>query len=145
MSQLSNFFKGATSEGGVFYPKHYLVAVFSSRSEADNAKLELRNSGRLDEDIISASGAEVVDFSEAQSREGNLVGLVLSAISRTIGTEASYTDRDLAAAKNGAGFIAVLCPNEQVKAKAWSVLTETHPLAARYYAFGGIEHLAGEL
>lgn len=42
------------------------------------------------------------------------------------------------------GFIAVRCPNEKVKSEAWKVLKPRQPVVARYYSFGGIEHLVGE-
>jgi hypothetical protein len=60
------------------------------------------------------------------------------------GTEAAYADRDLAAAKKGAAFLAVHCPNQKIKTDVWRLLEMIHPLVARYYQFGGIEHLAGE-
>ena len=58
--------------------------------------------------------------------------------------EVPYADKDLAEAKNGAAFITVHCPTEKFKTLAWRLLESIHPLVARYYRFGGIEHLAGE-
>ena len=145
MSQLSTFFKEADSATGVFYPKNHLVAVFVDSAEAGKAKLSLRDAGRLDEDVIIASGEEVVRYAEAQGLDEGLWGKLMTEVSRTIGTEAAYSDEDLAAAKAGAAFVAVLCPNEEVKVKAWKALEASHPLSARYYSVGGIEHLAGDL
>ena len=65
-------------------------------------------------------------------------------LSRLLGTEEAYADKDLAAAKNGAAFIAVHCPTEKAKTAAWKLLEPRQPIVARYYSFGGIEHLAGE-
>jgi hypothetical protein len=47
MSRLSTFFKDNDTEFGVFYPKHYLLAVFPNLAEADRAKVKLSNSGCL--------------------------------------------------------------------------------------------------
>jgi hypothetical protein len=143
MNRLTTFFKDADSEFGVFYPKHFLLAVFPNLPDADRAKEELTRAGRLEEDVISVSGEEVVHFAEEHMHKDGLWGLLMTKLSRGIGTEASY-DKDLAAAKNGAAFLAVHCPTEKLKIEAWKLLEPRRPLVARYYSFGGIEHLAGE-
>ena len=141
MSRLSTFFKDAGSGFGVFYPKYYLLAVFPNLADAGRAKEELNHAGRVDEDVISASGEEVVHFAEEHLLKDGLWGVLMTELSRIIGAEAAYADKDLAAAKKGAGFVAVYCPTEKVKTEAWKVLEPRHPLVARYYSFGGIEHL----
>lgn len=145
MSRLSIFFKDADTAFGVFYPKHYLLALFPNFARADEAKDQLNRSGRVDEDVISVSGEEVVQFAEEHLSKDGLWGLLMTELSRVIGTEAGYADSDLAAAKNGAGFVAVHCPTEAIKTEAWKVLEPMHPLVARYYSSGGIEHMVGEL
>src|ERR1700730_5198506 len=145
MSRLSTFFKDADIEFGVFYPKHCLLAVFENLAEADRAKDELtRAGGRVREDVISVSGEEVVRFAEDHLLKDGLWGVMMTELSRMFGTEALYADKDLAAAKSGAAFIAVHCPTEKAKTAAWKLLEPRQPIVARYYSFGGIEHLAGE-
>jgi hypothetical protein len=144
MSRLYTFFKGADMEFGVFYPNHYLLAVFPTLADADLAKDELTHAGRGDEDVISVSGDEVVHFAEDHLLNDGLWGLLMTKLSRTFGTEARYADKDLVAAKNGAAFVAVHCPTDDVKMETWSFLEPRRPLVARYYTLGGIEHLAGE-
>jgi len=148
MSRLSAFFKDADTEFGVFYPKQYLLAIFPNLAEADLAKEQLSHAGRTDEDVISASGEEVVQFAEDHLVKDGLWGVLMREFSRRFGTEASYADDDLAAAKKGAAFVAVHCPTEKLKLEAWKVLEPRRPLVARYYSsggvFDGIEHLVGE-
>jgi hypothetical protein len=60
MNRLAAFFKDADSEFGVFYPKHFLLAIFPNLPDADRAKEEFTRAGRLEEDVISVSGEEVV-------------------------------------------------------------------------------------
>ena len=144
MSRLSTFFQGADVEFGVFYPKHCLLAVFENTAEADRAKKILMGAGFAPEDVISVSGEEVVRFAEDHLLKDGLWGLMMTELSRMFGTEAAYADKDLAAAKKGAAFLAVHCPDDEVKIKAWKALEPRHPIVARYYSFGGIEHLAGE-
>lgn len=143
-SRLSTFFKGADSGADVFYPQDYLLAVFSNLADADNAKAELCRRGRAEEDMIVASGEEVVNYAQEHLNKTGLWGRLISELSSTIGTAALYAERDLAAAKEGKAFLAVLCPGEKVKAETWKVLEPNHPLVARYYTSGGIEHLVGE-
>lgn len=144
MSRLSTFFQEADTELGIFYPKHYLLCAFSKLEDAEHARKELKNSGLKDQDVISVSGEEVVYFAQDHLLNDGLWGVLMTELSRMLGTEARYADKDLAAAKKGAAFVAVHCPTDPVKTDAWHVLEPTHPLVARYYSAGGIEHLAGE-
>jgi hypothetical protein len=144
MTRLTTFFKEADTQFGVFYPKHYLLAIFSNLADADRAKGELNHAGRADEDVISVSGEEVVHFAEDHVLHDGVWGMLMTRLSRIFGTEALYADKDLAAAKKGAAFVAVYCPTEKLKADMWRLLETSHPMVARYYHFGGIEHLAGE-
>jgi hypothetical protein len=144
MSRLSTFFQDKDIEFGVFYPKHCLLAVFENLADADRAKEELTRAGIGDDAVISVSGDEAVLFAEDHLIKDGLWGVLMTELSRTFGTEALYADKDLAAAKKGAAFVAVHCPTNEIKAAAWKALKPMHPLVARYYSFGGIEHLAGE-
>ena len=144
MSQLSTFFKDKDVEFGVFYPKHCLLAVFENLADAECAKKELTNAGFADNAAISVAGEEVVHFAEDHVLKDGLWGVLMTELSKTFGTEALYADKDLAAARKGAAFVAVHCPTERVKTEAWNALEPRHPLVARYYSFGGIEHLTGE-
>ncbi|MBZ5636364.1 MAG: hypothetical protein LAO55_24835 [Acidobacteriia bacterium] len=144
MSRLATFFKNKDVEFGVFYPKHCILAVFENLVDADRAKKELIHAGLMDEDVISVPGEEVVRFAEDHLLKDGLWGVLMTELSRIFGTEALYADKDLAAAKKGAAFVAVHCPTEQVKIEAWKSLQPRHPTVARYYSFSGIEHLAGE-
>jgi len=144
MSRLSVFFKDADTKLGIFYPKHYLLAAFPNLADADRAKAGLAHAGRTDEEAISVSGEEVVHFAEDHFLHDGLWGVLMTELSRTLGTEALYADKDLEAARNGAAFLAVHCPTEEAKTEVWKSIEPTHPLVARYYAADGIEHLAGE-
>ena len=144
MTRAGVFFTDSDTEFGIFYPRHYLLSAFSTLEEAEHARTVLSNSGWGEKDVISMSGEEVVHFAEEHLVKDGLWGLLMAELSRVIGTEAVYADKDLAAAKKGAAFVAVHCPTVGAKCKAWRVLEPTHPLVARYYSFEGIEHLAGE-
>ncbi len=144
MSRLTSFFSDKETRLGVFYPTNHLLAVFPSREDADTAKRELQKTGVRDEEIISATGDEVVRFATTIAVDDGIWGLVMNKISRAIGTEAAYSEEDFDAAQHGAAFVCVHCPTETLKESAWKSLELQHPMAARYYGFGGIEHLAGD-
>ncbi len=144
MSRLATFFKSKDIEFGVFYPKHCILAAFENLADADRAKQQLVHAGLAAEDVISVPGEEVVQFADDHFLKDGLWGMLMTQLSRIIGTEAVYADKDLAAARKGAAFLAVHCPSDEAKIQAWKSLELTHPIVARYYSFSGIEHLAGE-
>ena len=144
MSRITDFFQDGDKQFGVFYPTHYLLAVYPNPADADSAQAKLRQAGRAEDDVISVSGEEVVKFADDHFLRDGLWGMLMTQLSRMIGTEAAYADKDLAAAKEGAAFVGVYCPTDDFMAEAWKSLEPTHPLVARYYTLGGIEHLAGE-
>jgi hypothetical protein len=144
MSELSAFFKGSGTELGIFYPSGYLVAVFQDLPGAEHAVKLLRYAGFTEEDAIATSGRDVIRTEDEQVKKEGAWGLLMRELSRLIGTEEVYTDKDLKRAAEGAGFVAVHCPTEASKNSAWEVLKPLSPVAARLYGLGGIEHLAGE-
>ena len=128
MDRLDTFFKESDTEWGVFYPKHYILALFPNFAEADLAKEALKRAGRSDEDVISVRGEEVVHFAEEVLIKGGLWGMLMTELSRTFGTEALYADQDLAAAKEGAAFEPYTA-TETAKIDAWDHLSPcTHSL-----------------
>ena len=141
MSRLTAFFHGTDTEFGVFYPKDYLLAVFPNLPAANRARSDFREAGREEQELLSVSGTEVMQFAEEHLIEDGLWGLLMTQLSRVIGTEAAYADDDLRAARKGAAFLAVHCPTDRLKQEAWLVLERSHPLAARHYSSGGIELL----
>jgi hypothetical protein len=143
MSRLTTFFQGADIAAGAFHAKEYLIASFSNLEEAESARIELNRTGH--EHAIAVPGDEVVSFAQESAQEKSLVGMALTQLSRAFGTEAEYGDRDLESAKRGDAFLAVHCPDENSKTEVWNVLQSRHPLVARYYSPGGIEHMVGEI
>ena len=144
MSRLAGFFQGSDTRMGVFYPKHYLLAVFPSLSEAQEAARRLILAGRPSQDVIAVPGEDVIDLVEEHHKKDGLWGLLMTEVSRLMDTEAVYTDHDVKIAKTGAAFLAVRCPSEAAKFRIWSKIESAHPLVARYYGSAGIEHLVGE-
>lgn len=141
MSLLTGFFKESDTQLGVFYPKHYLIAVFRDSRAAQQAVHELWTSGFAQDEAIAVAGQEFVDLAKEETGPGNFV---MQALSRFFATEQKTHDADLKQAQHGAGFVAVHCLTEDSKLRAWTMLQPAGPLAARYYGVAGIEHLAGD-
>jgi len=145
MSLIEGFFHGADTELGIFYPRNYLLAVFKDWAAATKAAEIVLAHGFSPEHVVATPGQDVVRHAAEHFDHDGTAGFLMRALSRLIGTEAVYADRDLEMAAKGAAFLAVYCPTEAQKRKAWEAIQGCSPVAARHYALTGIEHLAGEV
>jgi hypothetical protein len=141
MSLLTNFFKESDTQLGVFYPNHYLIAVFRDLETAQQAVKNLRLAGFGDDEVIAVAGRDFAQLAQEETGPGSFL---MQTLSRFFATEQRSHDSDLDMAREGAAFTAAYCPTEESKKKAWTVLQPEAPLAARYYTNVGIEHLAGD-
>jgi hypothetical protein len=116
--------------------------VFRKLETAQRAVEKVRIAGFAQDEVISAAGP---DFIQLAKEETGLGSFLMQALSRFFATEQMSHDGDLDLAEKGAAFVAVHCPTEKTKTEAWKVLQPEAPLAARYYANDGIEHLAGDV
>lgn len=144
MSRLATFFKGGDTHLGLFYPTHYLIAIFSDSESARKGEQALRGAGFSEAEVIAVPGADLNELVLEEEVHGGLFGYLMKEFSRFLHTEAAYTDLDLKEARHGAAVLAAHCADDPTKTSAWSRLQPLQPLAARYYSAGGIEHLAGE-
>src|SRR4051812_24605083 len=99
MSVLEGFFKGSDTELGIFYPRNYLLAIFKDLPAAEQAAQAALDHGFSPEHVIATSGRDVVRHATEHFDHDGTAGFLMRAISRLIGTEAVYADRDLAMAK----------------------------------------------
>lgn len=141
MSTLREFFKESDTQLGVFYPRHYLIAVFPDIKTAQQAVERVRRAGFSNDEAIAVAGEDVLALTEEETGPASFL---MQAISRFFATEQVSHDSDVRLAERGAAFIAVHCPAAKTKDRAWKVIEAEGPLAARYYANDGIEHLAGD-
>ena len=145
MNRLATFFKRSATRFGVFNPKHYMVAIFSTEAQAHSAELVVtRNTPISPEDITAVSGEEVVRFATEDLNQAGLWNLLMKGFSRAIDTEQTYLDHDLELARYGAGFLVVYCPTKAVMLTVWKQVEPLDPVVARYYAPEAVEHLKGE-
>ncbi len=144
MSRLATFFQGADTHLGLFYPTHYMIAVFPDLKQASLAEQRLHDAGFPSSEVITVPGDDLRALVREEEVHGGLFGYLMKEFSRFLHTEAVYTDLDLAEAREGAAVLAAHCASETSKELARNAIMPEHPLAARYYSAGSIEHLAGE-
>jgi hypothetical protein len=142
MSVQASFFKESHTSLGIFYPMHYIVAVFDTLAAAHRAEKQLRNGNFSADAVMVATGEEFIDF---EVRETGVAGTIMQSISRFFKTEQLSTDRDLALAERYAAFLFVHCPADASKDEAWKIIQEEKPLAAHYYDRVSVEQLAGNV
>jgi hypothetical protein len=141
MSLLTKFFKESDTQMGIFYPNHYLIAVFRNLETAQLTVRKLRLARFAEDEVIAVGGQDFIALAKEETGPGSFL---MQALSRFFATEQLSHDSDLDLAQHGAAFVAVHCRHEKTKEAAWNVLQPASPLAARYYANDGIEHLAGD-
>jgi hypothetical protein len=139
MSTSTSFFKESVTSMGVFYPMHYLVAVFPDLEAARKVRRNLLNNNFHDADVLAISGRDFIEL------EAEASGVIMKELSRFFKTEQLSTDHNLELAEHRAGFLFAHCPSDQTKAKAWAIIQEDKPMAAHHYDAVGIDALAGGL
>jgi hypothetical protein len=139
--QLATLFKGSETWLGVFYPRKYIIATFSSFDTAMSGKQALRAAGLRPDEIRAVSGGEMLHFyHEMQARTG-LLGDLMTEFSRFIGTEAGFFDRDVWEARHGAGFLVVYCSTQEEADHIRQRLTPLRPVAMQWYRRAAVQSL----
>lgn len=134
------FFKEGDHSFGMFYPRHYIVAGFTSHAEALATETALRAAGFGTDDVRSATGEFVANELESMDDASFLDKLKIQ-ISKAVGTEAGYIDDDLELARSGGAFVFVYTPTDDDSSRAMSVIEPLQPVFARRYLPMAIERL----
>jgi hypothetical protein len=141
MTTLTNFFKESDSNLGVFYPKHYIIATFSTFDNTRAAAQELRKAGFSENEVLAIPGAEVLKYFEEFHANSGLWAGVMTMLSRAFGTEQLFADNDVQRARAGDGFLAVYSAEEPTTARVRAILEPFEPRAMHWYQAGGIQSL----
>jgi hypothetical protein len=140
-SKLWSFFSTSDTSFGIFYPKQQVVAVLPSFEAAKAAEMALRNDGFGDDEILAASGSEMVKFLEELRLQAGLGGHLMAGLSRTLGTEEIFVDNYIRWGRQGAGFLAAYSPMEIESERICGLLLPFHPIAIQRYLSSGIQSL----
>ncbi len=145
MNPVHEFLDGHEKQMGVFYPSHHLLAVFRTEDGARKAAQEIRRHGFAEQDVLMATGDDMVTFAANEIEHEGIWGKLMRGVSRALATGEVYAEHDWLRAESGAGFLFVHCASEADKDEAWKTIEPLDPVVARYYhPIAGIEHFVGE-
>lgn len=134
---------GETSFGS-FYPKNYVLAVFKTDAEAAKAGAALSAAGFAAEDVIVASGADVVEHDEAVRSQQGLLAKLGEKWSRFYTDEAANADALMELAAQGSAFVLAYAPDEATTERGTEVLRVFTPPIFRKYDALKITELGSE-
>lgn len=140
-SNLRNFFNVSDTSFGVFYPKKFIVAILPSFESAKGAEGALRDAGFTPDEVLAATGVEMLRFFEDLRVRAGLWGGLMEALSLALGTEATFVVQDAAEARAGAAFLAVYDPRDAETEHICKLVAPWRPISMRRYAAGSIETL----
>jgi hypothetical protein len=134
------FFKQSDTSFGTFYPKHYIVAGYSSLEAAHAAERAFTASGVAAEDVRAATGDFVINRLEAH-REANWLQRAQAHVAEFAGTETNFLHDDAELARKGGAFLFLYAPRDSQVAHARIIFAQHRPAYARRYLQIAIEHI----
>ena len=140
-ADLFDFFKGAKTSLGVFYPWKYVIGTFPSLEAAKAAGDALRQAGMGADEAMAVTGEEMLKFFDQLRTETSLFGALMEGLSRVIATEAAFVEADIRRAREGAAFLAIYHPDEADTQRLRELLAPLEPVSMHWYRRGSIESL----
>ena len=126
-------FKDSASSFGSFYPTNYVLAVFEHNADAAQAGDKLRSAGFAADDVIVASGKEVVEHEKIAKSEQGIFARLGEQWSRLYTDESADANALIEFARKGAAFVLVYAPEDADTTRAGDVLRAHHPPVLRKY------------
>jgi hypothetical protein len=140
-ADLFDFFKGARTSLGVFYPWKYVIATFPSFALAKAAGDALRQAGLGADEVMAVAGEEMLKFFDQLRTETSLFGSLMEGLSRGFATEAAFVEADIRRAREGAGFLAIYHPDDADTQRLRELLAPLEPVSMHWYRLGSIQSL----
>jgi len=134
-------FKDGASSFGVFYPKNYVLAVFADVATARNAGAGARAAGFSEDDIIVASGADVIAHEHDVESEKGMFAKIGEQLSKLYTDESAASQALVKLAAGGAGFVMIYAPEEAATTTAATALGGFGPSVMRKYGTLAIAEL----
>ena len=139
--ELYRFFHGYKTKLGVFYPTKYIFAAFPSFRIACDAAGKLEAAGFTKDEVVAVTDAETSRFFDEMRADAGPWGELMASFSRFLGTEEVFADIDIAESRQGAGFLAVYCPEEEEAERIRNLLGPLGPLSMQLYLPDGVRSL----
>jgi hypothetical protein len=140
MEQQWDFFKQGETSGGVFYPKHYIVAGYADLARAQAAEDAFRRDRVPAEDVCAASGDTVAQRLESRA-DRNVLDKLGSKLTDFLGTGNEFVAQDKVHAGKGGAFLFLFAPTDDDVAHARLVFERHAPVFARRYLRLAIEEI----
>jgi hypothetical protein len=128
--------RGDDTSFGVFYPKNYVLAVFTDPAAADRAAAALEVAGFLDHDALVVGSDEVLGWHRTFHTDTGLVDRFKRFMAQHFGsTEAKLADV-VDHAHAGHTFVLAYAPDAKTTERAANALRPAHPrLLRKFEAF----------
>jgi hypothetical protein len=133
MTLRSADFKHGDTEFGIFYPTGYVLSVFPDAAHADRAVAALLAAGFATDDLVVATGAEVLVYSgELRSNRG-LFSRFERFVAGLVADEAPLADELVGLAKQGHTFVAIHAPDDAATIRAAEAVHAFAPVVLRKF------------
>ena len=134
------FFKEGDQSFGMFYPKNYTLAGFSSEQAALKARDAVIADGVAADDARMIPGLILIEDLESRP-DASWLDHVKQTIAEFIGTETYFIDQDVALARTGGAFLLVYTPEDDPARRVEEIIAAADAVYARRYLPMAIERL----
>jgi hypothetical protein len=125
--------KGDETSFGVFFPKDYLLAVFTDPRAADRAAAALEVAGFADSDVLVVGSDEVMGWHGRFSTDTGLLGRFKEFVARHFPGTGAKLDDVVDHARVGHTFLLAYAPDGARTERAASAIRPAHPTLLRKY------------
>ena len=133
MTLSSADFKHGDTEFGIFYPRDYVLSVFPDATDADRAVAALLAAGFTTDDLVVASGADVLEYSREMRADRGLFSRFEHFVANFYGDEASLADELVRLAERGHTFVAIHAPDDAVTTEVSETVRPFTPVVLRKF------------
>jgi hypothetical protein len=132
MALTSASFKHGDTEFGIFYPTGYVLSVVPV-AHADRAVSALRDAGFMADDLVVASGTDVLAYSRKMRADRGLFARFERFVASLYGDEAPLADELVGLAERGDAFVAVHAPDDGATTRVSAAVRAFAPVVLRKY------------
>jgi len=126
-------FQGGDTEFGIFYPNGYVLSVFPDAAHADRAVAALRDAGFATNDLVVATGADVIEYSNEMRAHAGLFSRFERFVAGLYGGEATLADELVGLAEEGHMFVAIHAPDDAATTRAAEAVHASAPVVLRKF------------
>src|SRR5918912_630576 len=126
-------FKGGDTEFGIFYPTRYVLSVFPYAAHADRAVAALLAAGFASDDLVVATGAEVLVYAGELRSNPGLFSRFERFVAGLVADEATLADELVGLAERGHTFVAIHAPDDAATTRAVGAVRAVAPVVLRKF------------